>query len=81
MAKGTVQIDQARCKGCQLCIDVCPKGALQIDQTKLNAKGYHPVTFDVHSQCSGCAVCAVMCPDVAITVMREPLTRQRRTST
>lgn len=81
MAKGTVQIDQARCKGCQLCIDVCPQGVLQMDDTQLNAKGYHPaILTDAGGDCTGCAVCAVMCPDVAITVLRAPLAAKRRRS-
>ncbi len=82
MAKGTVQIDQARCKGCQLCIDVCPQGVLYVDHMQLNAKGYHPAALhDPDEICTGCAVCAVMCPDVAITVERAPIARRTRKGT
>jgi 2-oxoglutarate ferredoxin oxidoreductase subunit delta len=74
MAKGTVIIDQERCKGCGLCPTVCPKDALAMDLEKLNAKGYHPAVLIQAEACTGCAICAVICPDVCITVLREPAT-------
>ncbi len=72
MAKGTIRIDQGRCKGCNLCSTACPKSLIHIAQDRLNAGGYHPaMLFDPNSMCTGCALCAVMCPDVCITVYRE----------
>lgn len=72
MARGTVEIDVERCKGCTLCTTVCPKQILVMDDS-LNAKGYHPAMLeDDHGNCTGCAICAVICPDVCITVYREP---------
>lgn len=74
MIKGTVFIDEDRCKGCDLCTIVCPQDVLTLDEHQLNAKGYHPAilveTDDKH--CTGCTICAVICPDVCITVLREP---------
>ena len=32
------------CKGCGLCIEVCPKKILALHKEKINAKGYHPIT-------------------------------------
>jgi 2-oxoglutarate ferredoxin oxidoreductase subunit delta len=78
MAKGTITIEQERCKGCGLCPTVCPQAVILIDHTQLNSKGYHPaVLVDPDGKCTGCAICAVICPDVCITVYREP---QRRTA-
>ncbi len=78
MAKGTVFIEQDRCKGCGLCPTVCPQHVLAIDEAKLNAKGYHPAMLvDPEGRCTGCAICAVICPDVCITVYREAPVRQR----
>lgn len=74
-ARGTVVIDQARCKGCNLCALVCPQNVLALDQDQLNAKGYHPATL-IAEGCTGCEVCAVMCPDVCITVYRAPAQRR-----
>lgn len=65
-----ITVDERYCKGCALCVSVCPKGCLALDPDKLNSKGYHPAMLTDESLCSGCADCAVMCPDVAITVER-----------
>ncbi|HIX65899.1 MAG TPA: 4Fe-4S binding protein, partial [Candidatus Anaerotruncus excrementipullorum] len=37
MAKMTV--NQDRCKGCGLCVEVCPKKIISLDKSVLNAKG------------------------------------------
>ena len=66
MAKMTV--DLGYCKGCGLCVEVCPKKIIELDMTVLNAKGYHPAAVKDMDSCIGCAMCAVMCPDCAITV-------------
>lgn len=77
MAKGTVIIDQSRCKGCSLCVTACPQNVLVMEETALNAKGYHPAILDESSgQCTGCGICAVICPDVCFTVYREPVKRR-----
>ncbi|MGF1505075.1 MAG: 4Fe-4S dicluster domain-containing protein [Chloroflexi bacterium] len=74
MVKGTITIDQDRCKGCELCTGVCPKDVLVMDNDTLNAKGYHPALLqDPDELCTGCAQCAVICPDVCITVYRDPI--------
>ena len=66
MAKMTV--NHNRCKGCGLCVDVCPKKIILLDKSVLNAKGYHPAIVSDMEQCIGCAMCALMCPDCAILV-------------
>lgn len=78
MAKGTISIDKARCKGCTLCVPVCPKEVIQIATDMLNAKGYRPAQLvDPEGLCTGCAICALICPDVCITVFREPAQSKR----
>ena len=72
MVKGTVVIDQNRCKGCTLCVTFCPQHVLSIDNTMLNAKGYHPALLSDEG-CTGCNICALICPDVCFTVYREPM--------
>lgn len=71
MAKGTIVLQQDKCKACELCVSVCPKNCLEIDQEAVNAKGYHPVAFVHHEDCIGCANCAIICPDAVITVYRD----------
>lgn len=68
MAKVTFKTDV--CKGCGLCIDVCPKGILKLSDTELNVKGHHPAVCVDNDACVGCAACAIMCPDCVITVER-----------
>lgn len=72
MAKGTISIDQDRCKGCGLCLTVCPKELIAISTGRLNGLGYHAAELiDPNNLCSGCGLCAVICPDVSITVYRQ----------
>jgi len=63
----TYHIDTERCKGCGLCVSICPKHVLAISDN-LNAKGYYPV-YQAHPEdCNYCALCCAMCPDVAIEI-------------
>lgn len=66
MAKVTFNEDI--CKGCGLCIEVCPKKILKIDEKRLNTKGYNPAVMTNQENCIACAFCAKMCPDCVITV-------------
>lgn len=66
MAKVTFDTD--RCKGCGLCVTVCPKKIVALAAEKINVKGYHPAEVTDSSDCIGCAFCAKMCPDCVITV-------------
>lgn len=61
-------INEEACKGCGLCVEVCPKKILALHKEKLNAKGYHPIAITDDEACISCASCARMCPDVVFTV-------------
>lgn len=68
--KGYIEIDAVLCKGCELCINFCPKGLIS-QSKKLNASGYYPASFNnTDGGCTGCAICALVCPEVAIGVYR-----------
>lgn len=69
--KGRVEIDEGFCKGCGICVNVCPQRILELDADTITPKGYHPAQCTDEDACTGCATCALMCPDVAITVYRE----------
>ncbi len=58
------------CKGCNLCIEYCKKGALK-SSGELNTMGYHCATADAEKECIGCMVCTLVCPEVAIEVYSE----------
>ncbi len=60
-------IDTDRCKGCGLCVSICPKKVLEISE-RVNKKGYFPAYQARPEDCIICAMCCTMCPDVAITI-------------
>ena len=59
------------CKGCGLCVTVCPKKIISLDTTVLNKKGYHPAVVTEEEKCIACAFCATICPDVVIKVEKD----------
>ena len=61
-----VKIDTECCKGCGLCIIVCPKNGLAISKIS-NKKGFFPAEL-TSFECSGCVSCALICPEAAIEV-------------
>jgi len=63
-----VTIDNERCKGCSLCVDVCPKKIFTLKRDELNSKGFHPAGITDMEKCNACGFCAVMCPDIAIKI-------------
>lgn len=54
------------CKGCRLCVGVCPVQAIE-PLTELNQKGYEIIRVDA-DKCVGCARCYKICPDYVFTV-------------
>ena len=66
-----VTIASDRCRGCGLCVSVCPKKILTTEGGTLNAQGYHPARVTDMTKCLACAMCAVMCPHVVIRVERD----------
>jgi 2-oxoglutarate ferredoxin oxidoreductase subunit delta len=66
-SRGTVAIDVATCKGCELCITACPPDVLTMT-TQVNHLGYHYP--QLHPGCTGCAACLFVCPDFCFEVFR-----------
>ncbi len=77
MARGMVIIKEDRCKGCGLCVAVCPVDILQLAEDRFNVKGHHPVEVSDAEMCTGCAMCAIVCPDVVFDVYRRERKRER----
>lgn len=63
-------VDELYCKGCGLCVEVCPQTIIELDPDKLTSKGYHPAMLTDETKCTACTFCALICPEVAITVER-----------
>ena len=58
------------CKGCNICIDRCPVGALE-ESDRLNRKGIRPPKLKEINECNFCRLCELICPDLAITVIPD----------
>jgi Fe-S-cluster-containing hydrogenase component 2 len=43
--KAIVDVIEDQCKGCEICVLVCPNGCLFTDIETFNANGFHPVRF------------------------------------
>ena len=63
-----VLIQAERCKGCRLCLVVCPPKVLGMGP--LNAQGYPVAVLLDNDRCTSCTACALICPESAITVWR-----------
>ncbi len=57
-----VVINQEWCKGCGICVALCPKQVLE-----LNPQGKATVVRP--EDCICCTLCELRCPDLAITVV------------
>lgn len=66
---GKIVINIERCKGCKLCVQVCPKDCITISNQS-NKSGYFPARAD-NTDCTGCAACAIICPEAIIEVFRD----------
>lgn len=58
----TCTVDEELCAGCGMCEEVCPYGALKLDQRR----GVMRANVVL---CKGCGACAATCPSNAITLM------------
>lgn len=65
-----LHFDRDLCKGCQLCVSLCPKHLLALDGAP-NTKGYRPARCTDERACIGCASCAKICPDSVITITKD----------
>jgi len=64
-----VVINGERCKGCGICVMICPHGVLKSSEI-LNSRGYFQVLVDQENKCTACLNCGLMCPDVAIEIWK-----------
>ena len=64
-----IDIYEAWCKSCGICVAFCPKGCLEQDEER-SPRITRP------DLCSGCGWCEIHCPDFAISV-REENARER----
>jgi Pyruvate/2-oxoacid:ferredoxin oxidoreductase delta subunit len=55
-------VDENRCSGCGACVNVCPRGAIDIQDGKASI---------VQALCNHCEACAAACPERAILSVTE----------
>lgn len=56
-------VDEKRCSGCGLCVDVCPVEAITLQDD---------VAAIDQNLCTECEACAATCPEAAILTLTEP---------
>ena len=66
--QGEVHIIAERCKGCNFCIEFCPRNVLA-ESKEFNSKGYHPPEIADIEACVYCQLCELICPEFAIYVV------------
>ena len=59
--KAKMTIDTEKCKGCGLCVSVCPLKIMEIDKSITNKKGYHAARNIGIEKCIACGNCAITC--------------------
>ncbi|MDR0485443.1 MAG: 4Fe-4S binding protein [Elusimicrobiota bacterium] len=64
-----IKINSQKCKGCGLCINVCPKKVLSFSKG-FNKAGYHPAEPEKADICISCGFCYQICPDTCIEVYK-----------
>ncbi len=55
-------IDEKGCRGCTLCVEICPAEVFSFDDTKMLAK------VDHHEDCIGCFSCYYLCPSQCLSI-------------
>jgi 2-oxoglutarate ferredoxin oxidoreductase subunit delta len=58
--KASIEINEKWCKGCEICVDVCPRDVFEMRNFVAKVK-------DI-DKCTGCMLCEQLCPDFAIIV-------------
>lgn len=63
-------IDEALCKGCSICVEICGRHVFTISD-QINQQGYYvPVPTNL-SECTGCLLCELICPELAVILVQN----------
>ena len=61
----SIYIDEKFCKGCDICIELCPKDVFTVSP-KINSRGYYVPLTTYLETCNVCKICELVCPEMAI---------------
>jgi 2-oxoglutarate ferredoxin oxidoreductase subunit delta len=70
------EIDASICKGCNLCVEFCPKKVFAASK-KQNASGYYVPAVRKPAACTGCGLCELLCPDFALSATKKGAARSK----
>lgn len=62
--QGFLEIKKNWCKGCRLCVDICPKKLISADELG-------KIQIGAPDKCTACGMCESICPDFAIRVEKN----------
>ena len=65
----SININKELCKGCELCVKLCPKKVLGMTE-ELNSKGNTFALAKSPEKCIGCKICSLICPDACIEITK-----------
>ncbi len=61
-----VEITDAWCKGCDICVKMCPERCLRLNDRLI-------AELALPDLCTGCRMCELLCPDFAIRIVNTPV--------
>lgn len=64
-----IEIREQACRGCRMCVDVCPTQVFEYDEAA------HLARVRVREDCIACLSCAYLCPSGALTHADYPVVR------
>jgi 2-oxoglutarate ferredoxin oxidoreductase subunit delta len=68
MVANEVYINDNLCKGCDICIEFCPKEVFAAS-TEVGPRGYFVPAVKKPENCNACLLCEHLCPELAITIV------------
>ena len=74
-----ITINNIFCKGCVICVEICPTEVLEMVATPDRWEGAVAVVKDIDA-CTGCMLCEIQCPDFALDVFAPKKEKKEKAS-
>jgi 2-oxoglutarate ferredoxin oxidoreductase subunit delta len=72
-------LNKNRCGGCEMCVNVCPTGVLEIsDELNMRVSYIPKVKEGKEKYCIACRRCEFCCPDWAIYIIDETAQKSKK---